>query len=141
VSGAEDHTEVAVRQVIAEQCGVTPQKVCLHTRLAEDLGVDGDDATELLSSIADRFKVDFSGLRYDRHFGPEGFFISLAVRDTIKPSPHYPLTVQDLVDAVTLGTFTYDYEHRPFVLRRPWGFWIMFAVLVAVASGIAFLVQ
>lgn len=44
------------------------------TRIEEDLGVTGDDADELMAAFAREFDVDLTGLRFHRHFGPEGCF-------------------------------------------------------------------
>jgi hypothetical protein len=47
-------------------------KLSLETRIAHDLGMDGDDAVEFFKDFGEKFNVDFADLRWDRHFAPEG---------------------------------------------------------------------
>ena len=61
-----------VRRFVAEATGYPLDRVQMETRPSEDLGVDGDDAVELLEAFVERFGVDLSELRFDRHFAPEG---------------------------------------------------------------------
>jgi len=42
------------------------------SRLEQDLGLTGDDATEFIAAWAQRFKVDVQGFCSRRYFGPEG---------------------------------------------------------------------
>src|SRR5262245_57265229 len=136
VNQAVEDVEEAVKRAIAEHRGMTPRELAPQARLLDDLGVDGDDAEELLSDIARRFDVDFSRLHFDRHFGPEGLSILRVMKDTVKPWRCYPLTVEDLVGAAKSGTFVYDYDHRPFVQRRPWHVWVMGLGLAAVVFAV-----
>lgn len=48
--------------------------LCLESRIAEDLGVDGEDAVEFFKDFGKGFKVDFADLhiRWNQHFAPEG---------------------------------------------------------------------
>ena len=50
------------------------RKLTTDTRLAQDLGMDGDDAIEFLEQFAQEFNVDLADLRihWDQHFAPEG---------------------------------------------------------------------
>ncbi len=61
-----------VRCFVAEAAGVRVDRVGLETRLSEDLGIDGGDASDVLNTFAERFGVDLSELRFDWHFSPEG---------------------------------------------------------------------
>jgi hypothetical protein len=49
-------------------------KLCVETRIAQDLGMDGDDAVEFFKDFGEKFCVDFADLhiRWDQHFVPEG---------------------------------------------------------------------
>ena len=60
-----------VIRLISEVILVPASHINADTRLLEDLGVDGDDAVELLESFAARFKVDLAEFPFNRHFGPE----------------------------------------------------------------------
>src|SRR5690348_1284051 len=52
----------------------TNQKLTSDTRLAQELGIDGDDAVEFFEVFAQEFGVDLQELRmhWDQHFAPEG---------------------------------------------------------------------
>jgi acyl carrier protein len=47
---------------------ITPQ-----TRLAGDLGLDGDDAHEFVAAFSEHYGVDFDGFVWLRYFGDEGW--------------------------------------------------------------------
>jgi len=59
--GHQRHFE-RVRELVSRQCGVAEAEITPETRLVEDLGIDGDDGTELLEAFADEFGVDMSGM-------------------------------------------------------------------------------
>ena len=52
-----------VIELVAEQTGVSPSRITAATRIGEDLGVDGDDASDLLTEFASRFHVDLAGFQ------------------------------------------------------------------------------
>jgi len=60
-----------VIRLVAAQTGTSPLSIGASTRLAEDLGVDRDDAYDLLTAFASRFHVDLTPFEFSRHFGPE----------------------------------------------------------------------
>jgi hypothetical protein len=49
-------------------------KLSLETRIAQDIGMDGDDAVEFFEDFGKKFNIDFADLhiRWDQHFAPEG---------------------------------------------------------------------
>jgi acyl carrier protein len=111
-------TRQKVIQFIAHQINEKPEKIFLETRINIDLGVDGDDAVELLDEFSKHFNVDLSYLQYDKYFGPEaggGDLISLifwtlywtyckVFGKIYNPSSSVaPITIQDLVKAVETG--------------------------------------
>ena len=60
--------------MVAERMGVKEERLGPDTRLAEDVGMDGDDAGEFLDAFRDEFGVDMAGFDFDLYFGGEGFF-------------------------------------------------------------------
>lgn len=44
-----------------------------ESRLAADLQLDGDDASEFLDAFSERFDIDWTGFHWLRYFGDEGF--------------------------------------------------------------------
>lgn len=59
-----------VGEFIADELGLPDAELPPHTTLLS-LGVDGDDAVDLLESFAEAFAVDLSQFEFTRHFGPE----------------------------------------------------------------------
>ena len=67
--------EKNVLTFVRDHCPVLRQhKLSLKTRIAQDLGMDGDDPVEFFADFGKRFDVDFGDLhiRWDEHFAPEG---------------------------------------------------------------------
>jgi hypothetical protein len=62
-----------VRKFVSDFWCEPLQGLGLETRLEEDLGMTGDDAWEFLQKFGVRFEIDFTGLEFHKHFGPEGF--------------------------------------------------------------------
>ena len=101
----------AVSQFVSEELGVPATRIKPETRLLHDLGVDGDDAGDLLQHFSARFHVDLSAFRFSWHFGPEAgwsplyflycfFFARGRHRDL-------PVTIQDLAEAADVGAWKY----------------------------------
>jgi len=64
-----------VMRFVSTQTGMPLHKVSLESRLVEDIGLAGDDATELFEAFADEFGIDpdsFQCLDFKKHFGEEG---------------------------------------------------------------------
>lgn len=81
-------------------------RITPDTRLRTDLGVDGDDAVELLEKFADRFEVNMSAFQFAKYFGSEGFGCSAmfwifrcAIAGRWLPTFESDITVGDLVEA------------------------------------------
>lgn len=66
--------EQSILAFVAEETGYNPKRLVLNSRLAQDIGVDGDDAVELFQKFEKRYEVDLTSLyeHWDQHFGPEG---------------------------------------------------------------------
>lgn len=60
------------RHVIDFLKELRPIPVGRSSVVQDDLGIDGDDAVELIVEFSKRFKVDMSDFPYSRYFGPEG---------------------------------------------------------------------
>jgi acyl carrier protein len=93
-----------VIQLVAEYSGVAESSITASTRLGEDLGVDGDDASDLIAAFASRFHVDIAVFDFSRHFGPEAGFSPFSIH----PSPRLePVTVGHLAETVERGAWSY----------------------------------
>jgi uncharacterized protein DUF1493 len=91
-----------VKLFVAKETRFPVRKMSLETRLQQDMGVDGDDAEELIFAFAVEFDVDMTGFQWARHFHSEAFLSSwlftLLHRELVEPAD-VPVTVQDLVTA------------------------------------------
>ena len=94
--------------LIADAAGIKRKSLHLSSRLAQDIGMDGDDAVEFFEKFGEEFHVDLTPLHdhWHDHFRSEGLFGS---------SPGFmvvTITVQDLVDAAASGKWAKRY-HEP----------------------------
>lgn len=64
-----------VVQIIIQETGCNEDTVKPEATLVE-LGVDGDDAEQLIQRFSDHFSIDMSDFRFSRHFGPEGYSLT-----------------------------------------------------------------
>jgi len=99
----------AVIHLVAEQTGVAPSSITSSTRIAEDLGVDGDDASDLFSAFASRFHVDLADFDFTRHFGPEAGWSPLYALHCLFSGRvrTEPVTVGRLAEAAESGAWKY----------------------------------
>ena len=83
-----------------------------NTTLFGDLGVDGDDGSELLAEFSGKFNVDMHNCKVDQHFGPEEFslwapiyWFILVFRDgTPEQNARLkPIRISDLVNSAKSG--------------------------------------
>jgi acyl carrier protein len=95
--------------LVAEQTGVSPSCITAATRIGEDLGVDGGDASDLFAAFASRFHVDLAGFEFSRHFGPEagwnpfcGLYCLFTGRGRTEP-----VTVGQLAKSAERGVWSY----------------------------------
>jgi hypothetical protein len=107
--------EKRVKALVARETGMRVERISLTTRVAQDIGCDGDDAVELFEAFAKEFDVDLKGIQWNKHFGPEGgigcplgclfaVFGWLVMRNKIVNNSFAddlsePVTISDLVEA------------------------------------------
>lgn len=104
-----------VVELIAAESGTRKDKVALSSTLLGDLGIDGDDAWELLESLNERFGVDFSEIEFKRHFRNEPcfkglfyLFRKLKYRDEHLAAKKEPITVAQIMNACEKKAWKYD---------------------------------
>ena len=92
-----------VKDFLAEELITPSDRLQPSTRLAEDLGVKGLAAIELLAKFGQRFGVDMTGFDPARHFEPSHqptLLRSFLLRvGWLRPRPLATITVDDLVEA------------------------------------------
>ncbi|MDR2678586.1 MAG: DUF1493 family protein [Zoogloeaceae bacterium] len=117
-------TEDIASQVIhfvADLRAESPDKITLSTTIGRDLGVDGDDAEDLIDAFSERFDVDVSEFWpvYHRYFGPEGcnpfwiLYVLIMALFGRKPDKLLPLTIEDLINAAQ--TKKLDPKNKPLI--------------------------
>ena len=105
--------ERQVMAAVADQTGCPLSRLSPQTDLARDLGVDGDDASDLLLRLGEEFGINLENVRFDRHFGPEAGFNPLAL---LLPSwwrwrrERLPVTIADLVEAARTHNWPIRYR-------------------------------
>jgi len=104
-----------VIDIVAEESGKRKNQISLDSTLLDDLGVDGDDAWELLERLHERYKVDFSEFEFMRHFrnepclkGPTYLIRKLKYQDEHTAAGKTPITVAALVAACEKRAWNYD---------------------------------
>jgi acyl carrier protein len=63
--------EKAVFQLVYRRSGRPVSTLSSQDRLLQDLGIDGDDAAELLLELSRAFQIDMSTLEMAKHFRSE----------------------------------------------------------------------
>ena len=102
----------AVREYVAAARSISVEKITLSKSLFHDLGVDGDDASDLINGFAAQFNVSLEGFDFQKYFGAEAasgpiaFFVELFTKE--KSSKLCPLRISDLVNAASNGRFSDD---------------------------------
>lgn len=101
-----------VAAFVAHWCGIPKERLTPETTLFGDLGVDGDDGSELLRDFGREFSVDMAGCDLRRHFGPEGlplwaplYWLILAFREGTpeQRARLEPITIADLARRAAAG--------------------------------------
>lgn len=101
--------EESVIDFVAENTGIKREKITLSSSLLADFGVDGDDGWGLIKLFGEKYKVDLTGFRYNRHFGPEAcgnlillIWYILSLKFLKKPehdTTFTPIHISDLIEA------------------------------------------
>lgn len=100
----------AVRAFVATARSTSVEEVSLNKSLFHDLGIDGDDAVELINGFAIRFDVSLDGFDFQKHFGAEAaggpiaFLVELFKKE--KSRKLRRLEIIDLVRAASEGRFS-----------------------------------
>lgn len=104
-----------VLEIVSKHTGRPPSVLSLETDLFGDLGMDGDDALDLLLHIRSEFGVDMDAVQFDKHFGPETAFNPFAV---MLPSwwrirsHRLPVTCGTLVEAARTQVWPLEYAEE-----------------------------
>ena len=90
----------ALREFVAEELKIAPEKLKETDRLQHDLGLDGNDAQAFIDKFAARFDVDMTKFVFRDYFGRESFgcvplWIVWIVIPPLRPKVR-PVTLADL---------------------------------------------
>jgi hypothetical protein len=98
--------EKPVIDFLRTESGTSPKKrIDANTKIGRDLGVDGDDAEELLQAFSKKFNVNINQFPFRDYFGPETAFNPVFFLWHIFFGKKLKeLTVNDLVKAAENGT-------------------------------------
>jgi len=102
-----DSTFDKLKQFIVDRIGVYEDEVTPYSRLYDDLGIYGDDATELLIEYGKRFNVDVSKFMAADYFKGEGIDLIGGLLRLFAGKRwghnHKVLTVKDLEKGINAG--------------------------------------
>ena len=103
-------TPDAVRErlyaLVSSLSGVPVSRLTANTRLLQDMGIDGDDARELMCAFSTEFSVDLAGLSFGKYFNAEPsladplWFLPWRRK---KRMARQALTLDHLVEVATVG--------------------------------------
>lgn len=101
-----DTVRLSVLEFLSDTLKISKTKIHSNDNLFHDLGVDGDDAIELIQDYSKKFNVSLDDFRIDKYFGSEGsslihFIVELITKKSQKSMPR--LTVEDLIEGVKSG--------------------------------------
>jgi acyl carrier protein len=104
--------ERCVAAAIADEVRCPLSQLSPQTDLFQDLGVDGDDAHDLLLRLSQEFEINLENLQFDRHFGPEGtnLFAVLLPSFWRWRRERLPVTIADLVEAARTHNWPIRYR-------------------------------
>ena len=60
-TAADEATEIAVRQLLAEEWGADPRQLSVWARLRQDLKIDSIDRIKLIKDLEVKFDIEISG--------------------------------------------------------------------------------
>jgi hypothetical protein len=112
----QDRLAQAVLDFLASETAYPRSKITLDSRVAEDLGVAGDDGDDLMDSFAEKFHVDISSFDFYAHYGDElspvtGLFMipfSPKLRKLLRTGLT-TIRVRDFVNAAKCGKFSAEH--------------------------------
>lgn len=90
-----------VRKLVAARSGQRLELIKSDSRLFHDLGIDGDDAEELLVAFGERFNLPINDFPFAQYFGSEvgaGWRHLLMAFLGFRQNRFKPLTIQQLAD-------------------------------------------
>jgi hypothetical protein len=133
------HTADRIIDLVVKMSGVDKEEVSISSAINDDLGVDGDDWTDLQKALQEKEGLSLEGLQFYDYFcdegqisDPSGFirglillvwylvtfkWLKIHFDDFYKPlgPPKHQLTIGDLITSKYEGTFVKRSE-RKFVL-------------------------
>jgi acyl carrier protein len=104
-----DH-EQRVLELVSRRTRIPLSRLSVEDRLLQDLGVDSDDAADLLLELSHMFQIDMTTLETGRHFRPEPNLFSVfrlprTRREEL--AEKVPVTIADLIRAAETGKWPF----------------------------------
>lgn len=106
----ENESTRKVIAFIAKKAGVNKSKISLESRLGSDLGLDGDDALELLEGFGEEFNVSIENIDFEKYFneeydiwGIQNLFNRLFRKDKFIDKRNNEIFVSQLVESLESG--------------------------------------
>jgi acyl carrier protein len=89
--------------LVSKKTGIPSRKITPEKTFYQ-LGIDGDDAVELIDELCERYKVPVEGINLRRYIGPEAsfgvishIFDSVTRKSHVEPEERKELKISDLI--------------------------------------------
>jgi acyl carrier protein len=107
----DEQTNKKIIEFLSDQLSIVATSLHLNDRLFHDLGVDGDDAFELLQLYSKEFNIEINHFPFTDYFGNEGIgspfnYIWRLITSGQARAKKKPLTIYDLINAAVIGKLT-----------------------------------
>ena len=106
-----------VEFVARERC-VDASQLQSTTKLRQDLGLNGTDATEFLIKFGEEFRVDLSRCDLTVYFAPEGWDPIRGLWRLFTRRKQIPVTIADLIRSAENGQWTHSHDASASPARR-----------------------
>lgn len=92
-----------ILEILSRNRGKSNFELNDSTSLMIDLGVDGDDALEILNQYFNTFSIDQSKFNFEDYFGYEGFNFFKTIQSILFGNGLKDLTIGDLISYAKSG--------------------------------------
>ncbi|MCX2800793.1 DUF1493 family protein [Microbulbifer thermotolerans] len=107
MSAEGNEIKARVIDFLSNETAISASKINLSTRLFHDLGIDGEDAMDLISEFSKSYEVDVSNFQYSEYFGNEGaaspFSLIKMILNCRTQADKKELTVEKLIESIREG--------------------------------------
>jgi acyl carrier protein len=96
------NTEQAIARILERLYSKSAAHIRSEIAINKELGIDGDDAVDLLREIQNQFEIDIKDFEFSKYFGPESVSFLTAISRALRGDRLnlQPLSVRQLAEYV-----------------------------------------